>query len=1066
MPSLSFGQQRLWLSSEIDPGITAYNVPFTLEVDGPLSVGALETALRDVLTRHEVLRSRVVDGEAGPRAEVCQPEHFVLDRVVDASLDSVHRRIEGLISTPFDLRNDIPLRATIFEVGPERFVLSLVFHHIATDGSSTRIFCDELSQFYEDRITGRKRALVEPPLQYSDFASWQKELLGEAEAPTPMASRELSYWKKTLTDVAVGVDNSFDFSRPEALGTSGWLAIRELDPQTHRAFIHLARELEVSPFSAYAAAVVGFQQSMTHEHNVCLGFPVTGREDSDLEDVIGFFVNSVPLFAPGTQTQSVRERIVGTHAAVLDAMTNQHAPIDWIVRECGQSGAVINMHPLFQTMFTLQSDEERRSAAVTLKGCETRTRLVQTSDAKFDCSISITEQFNDGEPDGLTVYLNLNSSLFRASTAEVRADSLSAYLDGFAANPDAPMSNLTAIAPAQSRELESLETGGATQTPGSIWHQFDMQVQLHPSDPALSFESIDHSYSDLWRAAKNVASQLLNAGTRSADIVPLLLDRRPLLIASMLGVLHIGAAFTVINPDLPLPERQRLLRASSASVVVTDQAHKSDVERGSGGEPSVILVSAESVFKRQPEVGGSPDLVPHPSDANDLACVVFTSGSTGTPKGVLVPQRAILATIFEQEYSAFGPREIFLHCAPTSWDGMSLEVFGAILHGGKCVLLPNNRTDPLMVADLCRRENITMLQCSASLLNYLVDEHLDDVRQVRTVFTGGEPASPEHVRRLMDASDTRVVNGYGPAESFGFSTTYQCGAHDHGENSVPIGRPVRNKNVRVLDANLCRVPPSVVGEIFLSGDGLALGYLASAVESARKFVADPYGAPGSRMYRSGDLGRWRDGQLEFVGRRDTQMKIRGFRVEPDGIANLIRRECRVPRVAVVPFQRGASDQLLAVYYVGSRDIASHLREMCEKMLPEYMVPAAYVAMDELPIGPSGKLDTKSLPKPEVNSDASSVATASDARTNQIIEMFEEILGAAAIKPETNFFHAGGHSLLAARLANKLRARFKVQVDLVDVFKNPTPSRLASFVRTASPAVERPKLRRRSNLQES
>jgi amino acid adenylation domain-containing protein len=536
---------------------------------------------------------------------------------------------------------------------------------------------------------------------------------------------------------------------------------------------------------------------------------------------------------------------------------------------------------------------------------------------------------------------------------------------------------------------------------------FERQARRSPDAVAVISGGASTTYAELDLQAGRVARHLRDSGVRPGAMVAVHVARDRGLVAGLLGVLKAGAGYTLLDPELPAGRRDQALDDCGARVVLTRQ-------------------SIEAAMADPSPVGGFAEV-----GAGAVACVMFTSGSTGRPKGVAASHRALAGTYLGQDYALFGPGEVWLQCSPVSWDAFGLELFGALLFGGTCVLHPGQRPDPETMAKLVADHGVTQLQLSASLFNFLVDEFPHIFASLKVVFTGGERASVAHVARVKQRfPELRVVNGYGPVESLGFTTTHLIGDADLAAPSVSIGKPIAHKGIRVLDG---KFRETVAGEIYATGTGLAHGYVGQAGLTAEKFLPDPFGEPGSRMYRTGDLGEWTgDGTLGISGRADDQVKIRGFRVEPGEVAAALGRHPGVGDCAVVAFEPEPGEHRLAAYFTARGEVPAYaeLRDHLKTLLPDYMIPATATVLDALPLTDNGKLDRAALPAPESASTAD--VTYADELMGRIAEVWSDVLGVAAIAPTDDFFRLGGHSLTALRALYLLRDKLSVEISLRDL----------------------------------
>jgi amino acid adenylation domain-containing protein len=555
-----------------------------------------------------------------------------------------------------------------------------------------------------------------------------------------------------------------------------------------------------------------------------------------------------------------------------------------------------------------------------------------------------------------------------------------------------------------------------------------------------------------------LAQVLIQNGSRRGDVVGVYLDRGTDLVVSVLAALKAGAGYTLLDPAFPVERLNAIVAEAGITTVLSRELEMGRGQVRPGWDwidvagPAVAAAPAAS-----PEVAVSPD---------DVVCVMFTSGSTGTPKGVVASHRALVGTFLAQEFCEFGPAEVVLQCAPVSWDAFALELFAALFFGGTCVLQPGQSPEPSVIADLVAQHRVTAMHVSASLLNFLIDEYPQVFDRVTQVMTGGEAASVSHLERLLDRRPSmRVVNGYSPVESMIFTVSHQVVAQDTAGSSIPVGRPLRNKQVYVLDERLNPVPVGVVAELYMAGVGLARGYLGQPGLTASRFVANPF--DGTRMYRTGDLVRWRsDGVLQFCGRADDQVKIRGFRVEPGEVETVLGRHPAVSQAAAVVREDRPGDKRLVAYLVavgGGEIDTADVRQWAAARLPDYLVPAAFVVLPELPRTSNGKLDRKALPAPKITASATSRPPRNE-REETLCRLYTEVLGVPGVGIDDDFFALGGHSLLVTRLISKIRKAFDVEVSIQTVFTARTVAALVEQLSSAGPA--RPALRARARAAAS
>ena len=1059
MIDLSFAQQRLWLVNQLEGPSSTYNIPIRIRLRGPLDHGALRAALTDVVERHEALRTVFPDTDGCPRQEIldigaARPDLIV----VDCGADGLARATAEAANYVFDLAHDMPLRACLFVLGPDDHMLMLVMHHIAGDGWSLEPLCKDLGTAYSARVLSRRPEWAELPVQYADYALWQSEMLGDDDDPDSLLSQQIAYWSKELSGLPEELVLPADRPRPAVASHLGGVVSFRLDADVHSRISNLARAGQATVFMVLQAGLAALLTRLGAGTDIPIGSPIAGRSDEALDNLVGFFVNTLVLRTDTSGDPSFTALVSRVRETDIAAYAHHDAPFERLVEVLNPHRSLAR-HPLFQTMLVLQNNNV---AGLRMAGLEAETELVRMDRAKFDLTFDLAEiTAKDGRPAGIRADVTYATDLFDRETVELIGGCFGRLLTAVAAEPDLPISQLDILgATERERILREWNDPAADAPAGTTLHGlFERCAAADPGSTAVVADGQRISYADLNARANRLARHLMTGGVRPGSIVGILLERGADLIVATLAVLKAGAGFTLLDPDFPAERLAMVIAECETPVVLTRSG--SGGTRGPGavripGHGTVIDIGADA----STIAGLAAGDLDTATDPETVACVMFTSGSTGRPKGVATPHRALVGTFVGQDYASLGPDEVVLQCAPVSWDAFALELFSALLFGATCVLQPGQKPEPAVIAELVASERVTMLHVSASLFNFLLDEYPQTFTGVRQVLTGGEPASVAHMQKaLRTFPGMRIVNGYSPVESTIFTTCHRVTADDIGGLAIPVGRPIANKRVYVLDASLALVPPGVIGQLYMAGVGLAHGYLNQTGLTAERFVADPFGKTGTRMYRTGDLVRWRrDGVLEYLGRADDQVKIRGFRVEPAEVAAVIARESSVTQAAVVVREDRPGDRRLVGYVVGSDIDPARLRREVARSLPDYMVPTALVMVDALPITPNGKLDRAALPAPDyIGADDSRPP-----RTPQeeiLCRLFAEVLGVREVGLDDGFFDLGGHSLLAARLISRARTALGIELDIRGIFQHPTVAGLAAALADTPQAPARPPLRR-------
>ncbi|MEU3624601.1 non-ribosomal peptide synthetase [Amycolatopsis coloradensis] len=989
---LSPAQRRLWFLSRLRPDDSEYNSAFALRLTGSLDRAALATALRLLVARHEPLRTTFdeVDGEG---VQLVQAPYDVALPVVDVSPEDLEDVLRAEYTRPFDLRRGPLLRAALVRLTETEHVLLVCVHHIATDGASMGVLTEELGLLYRD---GEGADLPAQPVQYADYAVWQGN--------RPLRGAGLDFWKEQLADVSP-LELPTDRPRPAVRSTAG--AVREfaVPAEVSERLAELARSSETTVFTVLLSACQALFARYTGQEDIALGTVVRGRERPELERVVGFFVNTVVLRTAVDRSASFTEHLTSTKQTVLDAFGHDDVPFDAVV-DAVRAGRDPGRNPLFDVMVLLHS---ATGGGPEFPGLAVEPADVARDSANFDLSVEFEE--SGGKLAGLFEY---STELFDAATVDSLIGHLLRLLAGIAADPGRRIADLPLTGDAEDRRLLDWGRSGLEVPAATIVDLLDHQTRTRPDATALVCGDVRLTFAELAVRSDALAGELAARGAGPDRVVAVLLPRSADAIVALFAVLKAGAVHLSIDPGLP-PERIRVLLDDTRPVVVLEE-----ISDGTTGHPR-----------------------PAAPRLSDAAYVIHTSGSTGTPKGVVV-EHAALVNLLANHRAVFGsdPLRVALTATlsfDTSWEGPVLLADGHELH----VITEDTRLDPAELTRYVREERVDFLDVTPSYLRQLLPAGLlDGDHRPRFLMVGGE-ALDEDLWRELTASDTAVHNYYGPTES----TVDATSALVAGERPL-IGRPLGNVTAYVLDEWSRLVPAGVPGELCLSGAQLARGYLGRPGLTADRFTADPFGPPGTRLYRTGDRVRWMaDGQLEHLGRVDEQVKVRGFRIEPGEVEAALRAQPDVTDAAVE-----ARDGRLVAYVVGDADPA-RLRTALTGVLPGHLVPAAFVALDRLPLTRHGKLDRRALPDPEQTSSTPYVAPR-DERERLVTDIWSEVLGVEQVGADDDFFDLGGDSLRGIRVVARLRDALGADVPARLVFTAPTPAKLAARLpsATASRAV--------------
>ena len=1034
---LSFAQARLWFLHQFEDAGPTYHMPYAVTLDGPLDTEALRAALMDVMTRHESLRTVVAvhDGEPWQRPIAPAAPPFDTVEAIETGEDAgLAGRLATDAARPFDLATEPPLRATLYALDPHRHVLMLLLHHIAADGWSLGPLTRDLSAAYRARTAGHAPRWEPLPAQYADFTLWQRDL------PT---DDDVTYWTRTLNGIPQVLPLPADHPRPPALSHRGGTVPVALDAALHRGLADLARAHGASVFMVLHAAVAALLSGLGAGEDIPVGTPVAGRHDAALHDTVGCFVNTVVLRTDLSGTPSFAELLRRVRTADLDAFDHQELPFERLVEILNPPRSTAH-HPLFQVMLAFQ---DTPPADVDLPGITARPLPVHGDRARLDLLWSLRQEDDGtGAPAGVSGVLEYNADLFTRHTADALNERLNRLLRAAVADPGRAVADLPLLT--EDEERRTVTTWNDTTWDGTghevagagVAELFAAQAHRTPHAPAVIGATETLDFRQLAERVADLARTLRDRGAGPGRLVAVGLPRDTGLITACLAVMSTGAAYLPYDPDLP-PDRIAALLADARPALVLRAAD-------AGGEPWTLT--------------GAPAAPPGPARLpDDAAYAIHTSGSTGHPKAVVVPRRALanlLATMRHNLGVQEGDR--VLAAAPANFDMSVPELFlGPVTGAATVVADAGTLRDPDALLALLARHRVTVMQATPSRWQTLADRRPGVLRGMRAVI-GGE-AVPGPLAETLTGLGCRLFAYYGPTETTVWSACHPVTGPQ--EPGVPLGRPVVNTRAYVLGPRMRPVPPGAIGDLYLAGAGVAHGYLHRPSLTAQRFVADPFGQPGTLMYRTGDLASWRaDGTLRFHGRDDDQIKLRGHRVELGEIEAALTAHPQVRAAAAAVWDMGPDDRRLVGYAVpdpagtsapadsAEADLDS-VRAHLAARLPGYMLPARLHTLDRLPLTRNGKLDRRALPEPDWGSGTDGRAPGT-LREETLCRLFAEVLGVDRVGATDSFFALGGHSLSATRLATRIRDVLGLRPTIRDLFEAATPATLAARLDDGTPTT--------------
>jgi len=1027
----SFAQRRVWIDDRLSAGSAFYNIHTAIRLPYLLQSTMLEKALRELVARHESLRTTFIERDGAPfqrvaRTGVCDFATENVARLTHADRERIVReRSLEQAGQPFDLGKGPLLRVRLLQTAGNECVLILTVHHIVADAWSMSVLFRDLNEIYAAIAEGRRHSLVELPIQYADYSVWQHQ-----PADSGSWNASLAYWRKRLAGLST-LELPTDRPRAPVISHRGRTLHFTIDATLAAGIFRFARARALTPFNVLLAALAVVLQRNCAQDEVVVGVPVAGRDRIELENLIGFLVNMLVLRLDLGGEPSFNDLAARVQRTLQEALAHQAIPFDRLVEEL-RPARDLSRNPLFQVsaqylVSPMEAERGRISSATVLD--------IQRGASNFDLSFDFWP-----EEAALGGRVDYSTDLFDETTVNRWIGQMLLVLEQTIQDPVRSIETLNILSEKDRAHLLEASVGARTSYPreSTLARRFSEMARLHSDALALTGHGVSWSYAELDRRSAAIAGHLGARGARPGGFIGVALSRSPEQVAAILGILRFGSAYVALDPAWPAARLLHCLRIAQIGAVICDEQHAARfAELGVDA-----LHGAEAL-----EI---PSQVVEPATTSPLspAYVAFTSGSTGVPKAVVVPHRAVLRLACDNPDIPVHAQDRFMVYAPLAFDASTLEIWGALLNGACLCLAPAGTLGLDELADWMDIERVSFAWMTAGLFHQLAESRPGSLARVPRLYAGGDVLGVNAIRRVLSEGSAAhcVLNGYGPTENTTFTTLHEMRRSEEVSSPVPIGRPVANGYVLVLDARGRMTPIGVSGELLAGGDGVALGYLGEAEASARSFVPDPVDPARGRVYRTGDRVRWRaDGVLEFLGRMDRQVKVRGYRVEPAEIEVAIKSLAGVCDACVRARADGSGDKHLAAHVaavggITAADITRHLGDR----LPSWMIPTEVHVRPELRLAATGKVDEAALV--DVEASTSSIVIPEAALDGEleilVAEVWQEVLS-QPIGRDTNFFtEAGGHSLLATQAVSRLNAALGIRTPLAAIFEDPTPRRFA------------------------
>ncbi|MHC0062943.1 amino acid adenylation domain-containing protein [Nostoc sp. UIC 10890] len=1058
---LSFAQQRLWFIHQISPDSTAYNMLEALQLDGSPNIGALEQSLSELIRRHEILRTTfpTVDGNPiqliAPPTALTLPIHDLQGFSTEEQTEQIRQIAKSIASELFDLAAEPLVQFTLLQLNSQEYVLLLKMHHIIYDGWSLSIFFRELSQLYAAFTQGLPNPLAQLPIQYADFAVWQRQwLTGE------VLERQLNYWQKQLAGAPLVLELPADRKRPPVQTFQGGVECFQLDRDLTQRLKQLSQESDTTLFMTLLAAFLVLLSRYSGQSDIVVGSPIANRNSPAIEQLMGFFANTLPLRGNLSGNPTFTEFLAQVRQTTLSAYSHQDLPFEMLVEKL-QPDRDLSRNPLVQVMFSLQNAPQ---SSANLPGL-----TIQNVPLPLDVKVRFDLEVNYWEnPEGLEGVWCYNTDLFDATTITRIGQHFQTLLKAIVANPRMGISELPLLSSAERHQLLVEWNDTQVDYPQDLCiHQlFEKQVEKTPDAVAVVYENQQLTYGELNIRANQLAHYLRSLGVGVDVLVGLCVERSLEMIVGLLGILKAGGAYLPLDPEYPQERLSFMLQDAQVKVLLTQEKLVKSLTQH---QSRVVCLDTDWQSISQ----ANQDNLNSTVSSENLSYIIYTSGSTGTPKGVIVTHQAVNRLVLNTNYVELTPNDCVAQAANIAFDAATFEIWGALLNGAKLVIINKSvLLIPTEFAANIRDRQISVLFLTTALFNQLASFVPEAFSSLKYLLFGGEAVDPRWVQEVLQkGAPQQLLHVYGPTENTTFSSWYLVENLATTAKTIPIGRAISNTQIYLLDQNLQPVPIGVPGELYLGGAGLARGYLNRPELTQEKFISNRFGqsrgageqgsrgaeilpnpqspVPNPRLYKTGDLARYlSDGNIEYLGRIDNQVKIRGFRVELGEIEAVLSQHEDVQVSCVIAHEDTPGEKRLVAYIVPHPQVTptvSVLRQFLANKLPAYMTPNAFVMLESLPLTPNGKVDRRALKAPSNTSNLDKFVQPRNQLELQLIQIWSKILKVDKVGVQDNFFDLGGHSLLAPYLMTQIKQQLGKDVTLTNIFQNPTIEQLATIV---------------------
>jgi len=1032
----SFAQERLWFIEALDPESALYNQLICYRISGEVDPALLQQSIAEVIRRHIALRTNlfIVDGQVYQRSSSLIPELLTIDisdKNQGSVLDEAASILKELARQPYNLANEPLIRLRLIRLDIDDYLLAFVTHHTIMDGWSMGILLKEVTSIYDAIGKGLDAKTAVPPvgLQYDQYSIRQRAAYDSGEYDT-----QLEYWMNRLNGDLPILELPFDHPRPALQTYDGKALTLVLPSDLKDALQIVGRKERATLFMTLLSAFIVLLYRCSGQEDIIVGCPIAGRNQFDVEGMIGLCVNTLAIRAAIVPNQSFRKLLRDVRSRTLEAYDNQDLPFEKLVEKLHIKRS-LNVPPVFQTLFQLRNFP---AAPRTIGGCKIERYELEEVLVKTDLTLEITDT-----PEGLSCRFEYPVALFDHDSIVRMAGYWHTLLKDIIKDPDKKISNLELLTDEEKCDILQMGKGKKSKYPReNIASIFEARAREYPQAIAIRHSDERMTYRQVDECSNSLAGRLRESNVRKGDIVVLFMERSASMVIAMLATLKAGGAYLPLSPGEPESRIAQMMKSVNARAAITDPGLSSRMEKFL---QTVLTVENGALAKRPFCYEGNPG-------PDDLAYVMFTSGSTGMPKGVCVPHRGIARLVLNPDYIQITPEDTVGHLSDPAFDASTFEIWGALLNGATLAVIDKDvALSPLWLKSHIIDDHITVMFMTTPLFHAIVSENPSVLCGLRFLLVGGEVMDPVHALTFLEhCNTTRFANVYGPTENTTFSTYYHMNLEDFSSESIPIGRPIANSDIYILDDAMHPVPVGITGEIYVSGDGIALGYLESPELTASKFLPDPH-VPGQMLYKTGDLGKFLpDGNVGFLGRSDTQVKIRGFRVEIGEVTSVMETHPAVRQAVITTYQGPGGTASLACYLVKTDEsqqaTVEELRQYAADRLPSHMIPSIFIWIDVIPLTSRGKINFSALPMPSFVESRSTSGESCDDLTSLMASIWKEVMGVTEIGLDDDFFSVGGHSLLAIRLIACIEERFSVQIPISAIFTAPTIRQMSAVIK--------------------